>query len=841
MRIKFLIFIFLAAAVLSFSQTSFDNQTSDENWFMGKSIRDIVFNGLRNISISELEAISYLYKGRLFNDALFWEIQSKLYALEYFEQIEPTITRSAFDDVIIRFNVVERPVISRINFIGNTGLRTRELRDVIATNVSDILNQAKIQTDITAILNKYIEKGYPNVSVEVEETTGRDSSVILTFRITEYERISISRIEFQGNYRFSNNALRSQLSLKAKSLINDGAFQEAKLIADRDAVAKYYHDRGYIDAVVRDVTRTFEADSRGTNLVLTFMIEEGNEFRFGGITFEGNRIFSTEQLENLVTSRVGDIVNATRLEMDLQSVADLYFENGYIFNSIVRTPLRDYREYVLNYSVSIVERNRAYIENIIILGNEKTRTDVILREIPLEPGDVFSKAKVMQALTNLYNLQFFSLVMPDTLPGSTENLMDLVFTVEEQMTTDLQLGLTFSGSADPESFPISGLFEWSDRNLRGSGDQLGVKLNSSVIDSTSLAFNYLRRWVLGLPLSLGMDFSADFTKRLTAMRNQNYWFNGDELDAFPDGFSSYREYVLQDKLPPREFMMNYNQWYLSLGLSSGYRWVTLLGNFGISGGMRFGVVRNVYDEIFSPFDPTLRDSNRIWTPKNSLWTSLSLDQRDVFYDPTKGFFLQERLAFYGILGNELEHYFRSDSRAQYYHTLFDIPVTENWSFKSILALNFGLSFLFEQPGRDLAIEEANKLSVDGMFNARGWSNVFREKGLLLLDSWVELRFPLVRGILAWDFFFDGAGVETEQGFYFGKNSKDESNFKIDNMRFSFGGGLRITMPQFPIRASIAKRFRFVDGKPTWMPGAIFGNSSNPAAGVDLVISFVLTN
>jgi outer membrane protein insertion porin family len=423
--------------------------------------------------------------------------------------------------------------------------------------------------------------------------------------------------------------------------------------------------------------------------------------------------------------------------------------------------------------------------------------------------------------------------------------MELVFTVEEQMTTDVQVGLTFSGSADPDVFPVSGLFEWTDRNLAGSGNELGVKLNSTIISSTTIAVNYVQRWLLGLPLSLGTDFSAEFVKLQAPMRNQIHWFNGDELYAFPDGFSSYSEYAAHDKLPPSEYLMSYDRLYLSLGLSSGYRWNTFLGNLGVSGGARLGIIRNSYDDLFQPFDPTLRRGNGAWTPKNSLWASVSLDQRDVYYDPSNGFYLSERLGLYGIFGSELEHYIKSDSKAQYFLTLFDISVFKNWNFKSILALNFGISFITKQPGRNSdskipEIEEVNKLAVDGMFNGRGWSDAYHNKGLMLLDSWVELRFPLVKGILALDMFFDAAGVETTEGYYFGNNPEGNKNFTIDNLRFSYGAGLRVVMPQFPIRLSLAKRFKFENGNFTWVPGTIFKNSSNPTSGLDLVISFVLS-
>jgi len=851
MKFRVFVLLFFITSIISFSQEIGSETQLADDWYQGKPIKDIVFSGLKNISQSEIDALMNPYKGRILNDSTFLEIQGKLYALEYFEKIEPSIHRynSAGSEAVIRFTVVERPVIGRVNFIGNSGLRRNELLEVINIKTGDIHNQAKIRAAVEAIKTKYIEKGYPNVVVSSTETSSsKNSSVTLVFHITENDKISISKIEFMGNTRFKTSVLKGQLSLKAKSLLNDGAFQEAKLIADKEKITKYYHDRGYIDMVVKDVTQTMveneknskkgkkDKDTKGANLLLTFMIDEGSEFKFTGVTFEGNIIFTTEQLNKLVTSKKGEIVNMTRLEMDLQRVADLYFENGYIFNSIIRTPNKNYQTNEVSYHITIVERSRAYIENIVIVGNNKTKSNVILREIPMEPGDIFSKTKLMDAWRNLMNLQYFSMIIPDTLPGTSENLMELVFTVEEQPTTDVQLGITFSGSADPDTFPISGLIKWNDRNIAGTGNELGAEINSSVIDSSTVSLNYLHRWAFGLPLSLGFDLSGSYARRYATMDNQPPFFSDDKGKSFPDGFYSYEDYERNNKTPTRDYLMTYEQWYVSLGLSTGYRWTTFLGIFGISGGTRFGIIRNTYDaELFRPFDPTLREDNNIWTPKNSVWFSLSLDQRDIFYDPSRGYYLYNRTGFYGILDREREHYMRNDSKAEYFLTLFNLPVTEKWSFKSVFGFHIGLSTIFQQPGRqEPIIEEANKLAVDGMFIGRGWSSEYRNKGYLLLDSWVELRFPLVQGILAFDLFFDSAGVETEQGYYFKENSLGESNFTIENVRFSYGGGLRFTLPQFPIRLSLAKRFKVVDNKIEWQRGAI------PGIDMDIVMSFVLS-
>jgi outer membrane protein insertion porin family len=119
-----------------------------------------------------------------------------------------------------------------------------------------------------------------------------------------------------------------------------------------------------------------------------------------------------------------------------------------------------------------------------------------------------------------------------------------------------------------------------------------------------------------------------------------------------------------------------------------------------------------------------------------------------------------------------------------------------------------------------------------MFIGRGWTGEYHKKGFTLWENWAELRFPIVPGILAWDFFFDAAGVESVQGEYL-------SSFGIDNMRFSLGGGVRFTIPQFPFRFSFAKRFKTIDGEVEWQKGAIFPDV--PGGGLDFVISFAMSS
>ena len=821
MRFHLLRAVFLACAFALAAAPGFARE-GDDDWFQNRPIRDIVFTGLRNVRAADLEGLMNPFRGRAFNDSLFWEIQGILWALEYFDMIVPDL-EPVGNDVLVRFVVTERPVVERISFIGNSAVRRNALLDTISTSVRDVVNHPRIHLDERAIVNLYLERGFPDVEVRADF---QEDAGVLVFFITEGERVTIQEIRFEGNSAFSDRTLRGQLSLRPRSLLQDGAFSEARLIADRVALAMYYHDRGFIDAVVLDVTQEIVRDDRGNNnLILTFNISEGPLFTFSGITFEGNVIFPAERLAAQVRSRPGEVVNARRIQADLQRIADLYFESGYIFNTIVPDEIRDPVNHTLGFHIFIIERGRAHIENISVVGNVRTRTDVVLREIPLIPGDVFSRSRLEEGFRNLMNLRYFSVVIPETPPGSAEGLMDLVFVVEEMPTTELQLGLTFSGSADPDTFPISAMFRMNDLNFMGSGNQFGFDINASP-DTANASVIYNHRWIMGLPLSGGFDFTVQWSRRLAAMNNSAPFFHGDEEYAFPDGFASLEEFLAANRLPPREFLMNFHQTYLSLGFSTGYRWFTPLGTFSIGGGIRGGIVHIRYDgDVYRPFDPALRAGNNRWTPMNSVWTSVALDRRDLFFDPSRGYFVSGRFALHGLLPDEREHYIRTDTSAQVFFPLVNVPVSENWNFRLTLGLHSGVSFILSHPGSDNpVIEDANRLALDGMFIARGWGSEFRNKGHVLWNNWVELRIPLAPGLLAWDFFFDAAGVAgTETGqtlhSHFGGG-----NFGLENMRFSLGGGFRFTIPQFPFRISLATRFRVVDGEVRWERGSIFRGS-----------------
>jgi outer membrane protein insertion porin family len=704
--------------------------SAQEEWYMGKPIADFTFVGLDTVSENELLPLVRPYIGMEFNLEVFWEIQETLYALDYFESIEANAEPGddARESVIIEFSVQEKPSVEAIVLEGNRRLRKGEILD----------NVLIAQGDMVREMDLYLEKGYIDASVKaVLEPGEQENTVIVKFIISEGSRTAIKSIIFSGNNFASEGTLRRQMKTKPQSLFSSGVFQELKFEEDQQRILDYYSERGYIDAKIEEVQRTIERDEDQAKnfLSIAIYIDEGQQWTYGGMDFAGNTIFTDEALQELVRQQPGKVLDKIRLETDTQRVADLYYENGYIFNIIDREERRDTKKQEISYTIRIVETDRAHIENIIVKGNEKTKDYVIYRELPFDEGDIFSKAKVLQGLRNLYNLQYFSAVQPETPPGSADGLMDLVINVEEGSTAHINFGIMFSGG----TYPISGVLKWEETNFLGKGQSVGVNAELSTLRQLiSLSFEepWLldRRWLGGVSLSFEHAIVPNVTQDSLFPI-----FTGDEDNAVPDPYLGYLvdpdtglpstaadaitdfEYALsQGESIPDQYLMDYTVWKVSVGFTTGYRYFTPLGWLGIRSGISTSLEQITYNaDLFRPFEPVVREGNDAWKNVNKLGVTLYWDNRDFFLNPSKGFYIGQGVTFAVGFPLGTREYIRTDSTLEGFLTLVDIPATENWNFKLVLAAHSSWSFIFPQFWREDVIAITNDLLyVDGWNVAR---------------------------------------------------------------------------------------------------------------------------
>lgn len=700
--------------------------------------------------------------------------------------------------VILSFTVVEKPVIKTISFSGNNKIKAADLLEKVGLKEGDIYNDLKLKIDERALRDLYLEKGYANIKIESETKTNTDKSIALKFVIVEGKQTVVSSINFQGNKIISSKTLKKTLKLKEDGFLSNGTFREALLEEDKLAIRSYYLERGYIDFTIENVIRKLDSTSnKEKNLVeLTFVLKEGEQYTYGGTTISGNSIFSSQELLGKIRIKEGEVLNLNRYDEAFQAIADVYFENGYTSNYINRRELRDSDAKRISFEILIVESDRSHIEHIIIRGNTKTKEKVILREFTIEPGDIFSKTKLMTSMRNLYNLRYFSAVAPDIAQGSENNLIDVVIALEEQSTASIQFGVTFSGVSDADTFPISVFFQWEDKNFLGNGQTLSSNLSISP-DTQSMSLGFSENWFLGSPLTVSFELSYTHKMLYT---NQDILFPFGVLDPYYSSSEINSASSFDDT-----YKMKYDNHTIGAGASTGYRWFPSFSMITLRGGVNFSVVQNFYDDhLYRPADATIRKQHGTWGWTNSVWSRISFDDRDLNYDPSKGWFASEQITLYGLIPNlESDYYLKSDTKAEIYFTLLDYPVFDSWNLKFVLAGYSSLSFLI--PLEDKEIGTTNKLYIDGMFTGRGWNNLYSSnRGEILVNHWLELRMPLATGIIAADFFFEGIAI---------KNTvSDIKQLSLNDYYFSYGPSLRFSIPQFPLRLMFVKTFRIQDGK-----------------------------
>lgn len=773
----FLFFVFIAV---------FSIHAQSSEWYWEQPISKIDFSGLNNVKKSELQGVISSFIDQPFTDSTYNDLLDRLYSLDYFEDITPYAKHDPRDEtkVLLVFEVVERPIIKNINFVGNKKIRNGDLREKIKSKTSDIYIESKVLMDERLIRNYYMEKGYTasSISHTVEEEHG---GINVTFTISEGNNSIIKEIAFSGNTIASKRTLKNKISLKELGLFRDGAYQPSKLEQDKQTILKYYNERGYADAAIIDVKidSTLNTEKQRDELSITFFIQEGAQYTYSGLRISGNEIFSDSELLPTRKLRPGQVYNETKFQEDLVTITNVYYENGYMSNEFYPVPVKDSDRHEISYDLEVVEHSRSHIENLIIKGNTKTKEFVIKREIPILPGDTFSNDKIINGLRNLMNSRYFSNIVPEVQQGTEENLVDLIFAVEEQSTASVQFGLTFTGAVDPGTLPVSLYLKLENSNLFGEGKTLSVGTTMSNTDQ-ELSLAYSQNWIGNLPIAFSTSLALKHAIQDTYI---NFWT--------PTG------QILTDK-----YSANYHNWDITVSSGLSRRWTPDYAIFTLSGGFSTSLQRNIFNEnIYVPSDTGVSLYANRWGISNSVFGNFSLDNRDVNYDPTKGWFFSEKVSWYGIIpGLEKEFFARTDTKLEGYLKLIDWAVSEKWSFRLILAGYTGISAIIPYS----EISEGNTLYLDGLLNGRGWteSYIMKEtKGMFMLSNRLELRIPIVPGIIGLDGFWDAAATKPR--------IQDANSWRLEDFYFSYGPGVRILIPQLPLHLMFAWRYRIEDGRP----------------------------
>jgi len=363
--------------------------------------------------------------------------------------------------------VVENAVIGRIAFEGNKKVKDEQLQGEIQSKARGTFSRPMVQSDAQRIAEIYRRSGRYDVRVVPEIIEQPNNRVDLIFTINEGGKTGVKSVEFIGNVAYSSYRLRDVIKTRESNLLSflGGAdvYDPDRVEADRDLIRRFYLKHGFADVQVVAALTEYDPDKKG--FLVTFKIEEGQQYRIASVDFVTSiGTLDAPSLRNFSRVYVGSLYNAEALEKSVEEMQIEASRRGYAFAVVRPRGDRNFEQHTVSIVFSVDEGPRTYIERINIRGNTRTRDYVIRREFDLSEGDAYNRALVDRAERRLKNLDFFKTVKIITEPGSSTDRIILVVDLEEKSTGDFSVSGGYS-TTDGALAEVS----ISERNFLGRG------------------------------------------------------------------------------------------------------------------------------------------------------------------------------------------------------------------------------------------------------------------------------------------------------------------------------------------------------------------------------------
>jgi outer membrane protein insertion porin family len=404
---------------------------------------------------------------------------TRLWDLGLFSDVNIVLNNDSEYGVEITIIVEESPTLNQVLF---EGISVRETRftEKIDLKTGQRIRPSSLDAATKKIKEIYREDGYFDVEVESTIAVPQDTLVRtsyardVVFSVIENEKYRLENITFEGNSHFSERKLKKELketkerkwwSFWVKS------FDEKTFEEDKTALALFYQNEGYRDFQV--LSDTLMVDKENSSLTLELFIDEGEQYHYRQFTFEGNEIADEATLRQLLKIQEGDTYSEEDFTKSVyENMMSVYQDKGYIFSNV--TPeIIPFGSDSLDINFVFTEGSKVYIENIFVSGNDKTRENVIRRELKLFPGDVFNRSKLMRSQRDIWILNYFDNVIPDVSPISDDRV-NLDFVVQEKKSTQrINANLGFTGE-----YGITGGAGVEFDNFMGRGQKFNVGLST---------------------------------------------------------------------------------------------------------------------------------------------------------------------------------------------------------------------------------------------------------------------------------------------------------------------------------------------------------------------------
>ncbi len=444
----------------------------------------------------------------------------KLDAAKIDEGLKALYATGMFEDVRISqaggrviVTVAENPVINRVAFEGNRKVKDEQLVAEVQSKARSPLSRPMVQADVQRIIEIYRRGGRFDVRVEPKIIDRPNSRVDLVFEIKEGERTTVRknrlhrqqgvrRLEAQGRHHHRADQLAElpQEQRRLRPRPGERRPGAAAPLLSQERLRRLPHHLGQCG----------ERPGRLGGFVLTFTVDEGEQYRFGTIDVLSNvRAVDAATLRGKVRGSTGAVYNAELVEKSMEEITIELAKRGYAFSQVRPRGDRDFANRRINVLYTVEEGPRVYVERINVRGNTRTRDYVVRREIDLFEGDAYNRAFVDRAERRLKNLGYFKTVKITNEPGSAADRVIVNVDVEEQMTGEFSVAGGYSTSDG-----LIGEVSVGERNFLGRGQVVRLSASYGQL-SRGAEFSFTEPYFMGYQVSAGFDLFTKVTDQST--------------------------------------------------------------------------------------------------------------------------------------------------------------------------------------------------------------------------------------------------------------------------------------------------------------------------------------
>lgn len=464
----------------------------------------------------------------------------RIYGMGFFEEVEVS-TKGMANGVVVVFRVKEKPFTVEVVFDGNDELSDDKLSEKNTVRNQVFLDKEQIKVSVENFRQLYQEKGFYHARIVPIIDMVEHNQARLTYYIEEGSQAHIRTIEFEGRNVVKKKELLGFMANREYSwpwsIFSDaGILHRDELPNDVERIKEVYLNKGYLDVQV-GMPRV-ELDETKEWFSLVFPIVEGEPYIVSHIQYSGNTLFSEAELRDGLPIEPGDVFQRGKIRDEITRLTDLYGSRGYAFADVMPSVDPDPPTRSTRISFSIEEGEMVRIQDIRITGNNKTRDNVIRRELRVDERDMIDSPAIKRSFERLNNLNFFETVeiLPKQIaPGE----VDLEVKVKEKPTGSFSIG---GGFSTLDQFTI--IADITEGNLFGRGymarirGQLGGRrslgiatfrnpaifdtLTSFQADGFRSLTNFLTYFETktGANLTLGRGFSEYITGTFTLVAEQ---------------------------------------------------------------------------------------------------------------------------------------------------------------------------------------------------------------------------------------------------------------------------------------------------------------------------------